>query len=326
MASAIFRTGDRPLLNLGLFGLTAVTTFFGYLTTFLGWWFGAITPELFAEGAKFSAGVLLILGTHEMGHYVAARRHGVDTTLPFFIPTPPGLTIGTLGAVIRIRDRIPTLNALMDIGAAGPLAGLVVAVPVLLLGIADAQVSDALPVSTSFPRPFSLWALGGGLWDYLMTRASGEAFVWPQVVGTLYHDNLFMKALVALVHGPLGDDKDLLGGPLVFAGWFGLLVTLLNLFPIGQLDGGHVTYALFGRFAPWIGRAVAAVLAFLTVFFSIGWLVWLLVTVKFIGFHHPEVVEPNVPLSPGRKLIGVLCLIAFVLCFLPVPISPAFVR
>lgn len=317
MATAIFRTGDRPLLNLGLFGLTAVTTFLGYLSMSVAWKFHLVTPAMATEGLKFSASLLLILGCHEMGHYLAARRHSVDTTLPYFIPAPPVISIGTLGAVIRIRDRIPTLNALMDIGAAGPLAGLAVAIPLLLVGISSAQVVEAFPVSDSFPRPFSLVGVAGRWIGALGGAADSTA---AQAMVALYHDSLLMKALVTAVHGPLGN-QDIIAGPLVFAGWFGLLVTLLNLYPIGQLDGGHVVFALFGKWAPWIGRVMAAVLAFLTLFFSAFWLVWLLVTVKVVGFGHPPVVQPEEPLSAGRKAIGVLCLIAFVLCFLPAPIS-----
>jgi membrane-associated protease RseP (regulator of RpoE activity) len=130
-----------------------------------------------------------------------------------------------------------------------------------------------------------------------------------------------MQGLQRLVLGPLPPGKDVFVHPLVIAGWFGLLVTMLNLCPIGQLDGGHLSFAWLGPRAPAVGRAAALGLIVLTVFFSAGWLVWLLVTTKLIGFGHPEVVDPDEPLSPGRRLICIISLIALILCLVPIPLQ-----
>ncbi len=326
MATALFRPGDRPWLHLGLLGLTAVTTVLGYIFSIYGWWFtgaGPFPPELLINALKFSAAILAILGTHEMGHYLAARWHGVDTSLPYFIPMPPVISIGTLGAVIRIRGPIPSLKALVDIGASGPLAGLVVAVGVMVLGLREATVVEAVPLDSRFPGSASLWALLGELYRYLMAQLA-ETPSGPDAAlgayGTVYNEGLLLRGMARWVVG-LHPGQDLLAGPLWIAGWFGLLVTTLNLFPIGQLDGGHVVYALFGRWAVWIGRLTAGGLLALTLFWSAGWLIWLLVTVKFIGFQHPPVTDPAQPLPTSRKVIAVLCLIAFVLCVVPIPFS-----
>ncbi len=138
---------------------------------------------------------------------------------------------------------------------------------------------------------------------------------------TVYGDSLLMQGLQRLVFGPLPEGHDVYVHPMVVAGWFGLLVTLLNLCPIGQLDGGHVAYALFGDRARYVGWATAAGLAFLALFFSVSWLVWLFVTSKFIGFSHPYLVDEDAPLSRGRKLVALLCLLALIGCVVPVPIQ-----
>lgn len=320
------RPAPRYWVHLLLLVLTVGTTFTSYLLYFhfqRPYSLGEVSSEAAFRALAFSLSLLAILGTHEMGHYVLARWHRVETSLPYFIPLPV-LGVGTLGAVIRIRDRIPNRNALVDIGAAGPLAGLVVALPILFWGLAHSTVVDAPDIpSTTFPGDGSLWAIGRDVFAWVMDRVT-NAPPAPETpfngVQTLFGDSLLMQGLTRLALGPLPEGKDVLVHPVVIAGWFGLLVTLLNLMPVGQLDGGHLAYALWGRRAHWVGRAVALVLLVLTLFVTASWGLWLLVTSKLVGFGHPEVVEPQAPLSPLRKWICALCLLALIGCAMPIPL------
>jgi membrane-associated protease RseP (regulator of RpoE activity) len=314
----------RIWLHLLLFVLTVLTTLSAYPVSF-----GGVLPwevlghaQLWTEALAFSAALLAILGSHEMGHYLLARFHRVDATLPYFIPLPI-LGVGTLGAVIRIRGRIPHRNALVDIGAAGPLAGLAVAVPILLWGLQHSRVVDAPQWSSSFPGEDSLVMLLYKLITWVMdqlTHAPPGPAALESPGTTLFGDSLLMQGLTWLTLGPLPPGKDVVVHPVVIAGWFGLLVTLLNLLPIGQLDGGHLAYALWGSKARWVGKGAALVLLLLTLFATSTWGVWLLVTSKLVGFGHPEVVEPELPLSRGRKWVCALCLLALIGCAMPIPL------
>jgi membrane-associated protease RseP (regulator of RpoE activity) len=316
-------------LNLALLLLTVATTFGTFLFMWSGGGAGSF-PEKLAGSAIFALSLVLILGSHEMGHYLLARIHRVDTSLPYFIPLPL-LGVGTLGAVIRIRGRIPNRNALVDIGAAGPIAGLVIAIPLLVYGLAHSKIVDLPVEGDGFLGESSLWAILHRALDY---AAAHGFFLFPgkdeipapaveaaHTTVWIFGDNLLVRALKYLVIGPLPPGKDIHEHPMVIAGWFGLLVTMLNLVPLGQLDGGHLTHALFGDRARAIGKAMALGMLGLCVFYSAGWLLWLIVTVKFIGFRHPEVLEPELPLSPGRKLTCAVCSLALVLCVMPVPIT-----
>lgn len=321
MESATVRTANRLWLHLLLFVLTVGTTSFTFDKAFP---MGPLPDgERLAHALTFSAALLAILGSHEMGHYVLARLHGVDASLPYFIPLPY-LGVGTLGAVIRIRSRIPTRNALVDIGAAGPLAGLLVALPVLLWGLAHSPLVDAPPVHASFPGDTSLWSLAGELVQWAREKLSPGAVPPPLEVfshqAIVFSDSLLMRGLKWLVLGPLPAGKDIQEHPVVIAGWFGLLVTLLNLMPVGQFDGGHLAYALWGKHARWVGKVMALVLLFLTLFYTITWGVWLLVATKVVGFGHPEVTQPAEPLGLGRKLVCAVCFLALAGCAMPVPI------
>jgi len=321
MESATVRTTNRLWLHLLLFLVTAATTSFTFDVQF---GFGLPEDARLSGALAFSLALLAILGSHEMGHYVLARLHGVDSSLPYFIPLPY-LGVGTLGAVIRIRSRIPTRNALVDIGAAGPLAGLLVAVPILLWGLAHSQVVDAPPLRSSFPGDSSLWVLGGELLRWLgeklsLVAAPTESAPAGRMMAFVFSDSLLMRGLKWLALGPLPAGKDIQEHPVVIAGWFGLLVTLLNLLPVGQLDGGHLTFALWGERARWVGKAVALVLFFLTLFYTVSWGLWLLVAAKLVGFGHPEVSQPAEPLGLGRKLVCAVCFLALAGCAMPVPI------
>ncbi len=321
---------SRPWLHILLFVLTVGTTLSAYPVSFGGvlpWEVGELegSARVWADALAFSLALLAILGAHEMGHYVLARWHRVDATLPYFIPLPI-IGVGTLGAVIRIRGRIPHRNALVDIGAAGPLAGLAVAVPVLLWGLSHSTVVDAPVVESVFPGENSLWVLLRELFTWIMAEIT-HAPQAPAVYGAprmLFGDSLLLQALTWLSLGPLPAGKDVVAHPVVIAGWFGLLVTLLNLLPVGQLDGGHLAFAVLGPRARWVGKAVALVLLGLTVFATASWGIWLVVTSKLVGFGHPEVIEPQVPLSPGRKWVCALCLLALIGCAMPIPLRQVF--
>ena len=231
-----------------------------------------------------------ILGAHELGHYVLARRHGVSASLPYFIPLPL-LGFGTLGAVIRVRDRIPTRNALVDIGAAGPLAGFLVALPFLAWGYAHSQFVPAPPTGDMLFGPMSLWSRGApGLASPRAHRSTRTTSCSGPSSGCSSG-----RARRGWTSRPT---------PSSLAGWLGTLITMLNLFPIGQLDAGHLTHALFGDSARTLGRLALAGLAALTVAVSFTWLAWLLVVSLVVGVRHPPVVHPEEPLE-RRAWVGV---------------------
>lgn len=231
----------------------------------------------------YSSGLVLILLTHEMGHYLMARKHGVPATLPYFIPFPYSV-FGTLGAVIKMEGRIPDRRALFDVGVAGPLAGLVMVVPAILVGL---RFSHIVEISS----------LGEG------TISLG--------------DSLLFSLLSHISVGPLPSGQDVVLHPLAFAGWVGLLVTALNLLPVGQLDGGHITYALFWKRSKLLSTIFYVVFLFICLFYYVGWL--LLVILLVIIRRHPPTMNDSIPLDRKRKIIGILTLILFVLAFTPVP-------
>ncbi|MEW6337945.1 MAG: site-2 protease family protein [Acidobacteriota bacterium] len=280
---------DRIWLHALLLLLTLLTT-----TLVVGLPYAVVPPgaglgdavrsgAMWRAGLAFSLPLLAILLAHEFGHYLACRRHNLDASLPYFIPLPLG--IGTLGAFIRIRSALANKRELFDVGAAGPLAGFVVALPVLAVGIALSQPVAELPRS-------NVWIFG---------------------------EPLLFKAVVRLVHPGLAEGGDLMLHPTGFAAWFGLFATALNLLPFGQLDGGHVTYAMFGplqRRAAWPMLGVLVALGFRWP----GWWLWAVIALVMRP-RHPWMPDEREPLDPGRRRLGWACLVVFALCFTPEPIT-----
>lgn len=242
-------------------------------------------PATIVHGWPFSLTLMGILGIHELGHYVFARRHRVEVSPPYFIPLPPPITyIGTLGAVIRMRSPIPNRLALLEIGAAGPIAGFIVAVPAIFLGL---YLSTVTQLSEA---------------DFFL----GES--------------LLLKAATLIMFPNLGPEQDVLLHPVGFAGWIGLLVTMLNLLPLAQLDGGHIAYALLGERQEWLGKAIFVALIPMGLLLSLNWIFWgLLILVLMRTVKHPPVADIHRPLTPYELRIGIACLVIFILCFIPVP-------
>lgn len=271
-------------LNILLFALTFCTTLVTGAFLSNADVFG--NPVEILRGLTFCVPLLAILGVHEAGHYLAARFHGVDVTPPFFIPflpLPPNP--GTMGAVIKIRGPFPHRNALMDVGAAGPLAGALVAIPVLIHGLGLSHLQR-------------LSGMGAGHFRL------GEP--------------LILKGAILLVFGSIPEGTDVVLHPVAYAGWIGLLVTMLNLIPSGQLDGGHIAYALFGGRYAEVARLIPYGLLFMGLI-SMNWFVWALL-LFVIGTRHPEPIRDDIPLTTGRKVTGALSALLLVLCFTPDPI------
>lgn len=240
------------------------------------------------NGVAYSVTILLILGAHEMGHYLACRYYQVDASLPFFIPSP--LLFGTFGAFIRIREPIPSKRMLFDIGAAGPFAGFLVALPALIVGISLSQVDR----------------------------------MQPGYIGLELGEPLLFQAAARALLGPVPDGSTIFLHPVGVAAWFGLLATALNLFPIGQLDGGHISYAVLGRRSTIVTLVMTGVAVGLTVFASRSWLVWtvlLVVMILTMGPHHPRTLDEEEPIDPTRRMLAGLALIMLVICFTPRPIE-----
>jgi membrane-associated protease RseP (regulator of RpoE activity) len=272
------------------------------------------------DSLLFAGSALLILLSHEMGHYLMARQYGVESSLPYFIPVPFGF--GTMGAVIRLKGTIPSRNALFDIGAGGPLAGLAVALPLLVVGV---MVSTPVPCpSIEFPGSLSLWSFAaeaGKAIRHWLDGTTGAPLTGVPV--ELFGDNLLTLGVSRLVWGKLPPGVDLNGHPVFIAAWFGLLVTMFNLLPAGQLDGGHVVRAVFGPRAEHLGPHVASLLLVLALLCSVTWLIWFAMLVRVIGFGHPPPVDDDTPLSRGRVVASVVVWVLTVLCFMPVPIDVA---
>jgi membrane-associated protease RseP (regulator of RpoE activity) len=241
-------------------------------------------------GPGYSISLMLILLGHELGHYFMSRKHGMRATLPFFLPFPFS-PFGTLGAVIRMESTFPSRKALFDTGAAGPLISLCLSIPAIAIGLG---LSDLVPVSQIKEGTIRL------------------------------ADPLLFSFIQRLVLGQVPETYEVILHPIGYAGWVGLFVTALNLLPIGQLDGGHIVYALFGRKSRAIFFIAISVMAFITIFYNPGWLLLLILIILF-GFRHPRPWDDETPIDGKRKLIGGLAFLAFFLSFTPAPF-PDFVE
>jgi len=295
-APPVVITPRQAAIHLALFAACCATT----------WWFG---------GPYFAATLMGILLCHELGHYVIGRRRGVEVSLPYFIPMPPQLTFGTLGAVIRMRTSIPDRNALFDVGAAGPIAGLVVAVPLLVVGLCLSRVGPIPPDS----------------------MIEGNSILYAVLKYAVFGRWLPSGGVDVQLH------------PMAFAGWVGLLITMINLMPIGQLDGGHVARAALGQShekwsgrlhlaLPALGLAIGSVMFLLALRMGRGvvdalsyassglvpWLVWAAMLGwmrRRAGEYHPPVSETL--LDPGRRRYAIAMLVIFLLIATPVPFRSA---
>ncbi len=294
-------------IHIILFVLTVITTFVTGLS------FGGDI----ISATSFSVALLFILGSHEMGHYYYGKKYGVDITPPYFIPAPPIISpIGTFGAFIKIKSPISTKRALFDIGIAGPLAGIVATIPVLIIGI---KLSTTIEMAEHVET--------GGL-----------------VLGT----PIIMSIFSDIFYGPIPQGYDLYLHPVAFAGWVGLFVTALNLIPSGQLDGGHITYALFSK---KYHRYISLVMILLLIVFGVGtealvdsgenilgsgfawfaqsiplfegwpgWILWAVLLI-IMGTRHPPTMYEDTNLSWKRRGLGILSLLIFIGCFTPMPIK-----
>jgi len=275
---------QRIPLHVGLFVLTLFTTSLaGALNAgadVLSDW-SSITA-----GLPFSLTLMGILFVHEMGHYGLARRHDVGATLPYFIPAPPPFPIGTFGAFIRMDTPPPNRRALFDVGAAGPWAGLIAAIPAIIIGLQMSRIE---------PRGMMQSGLELG-------------------------EPLLFKILSYLTLGPIDEHMTVVLHPIALAGWFGLFVTFLNLLPIGQLDGGHVAYAMFGRRHRIVARGFLAVIVVLALIGWPGWFVWVALLIV-IGIDHPPTLDAWIGLDRPRIIAGWLTVAAFGMTFMVTPIS-----
>lgn len=290
---------DRTWLNILLFLFTLLSTFWVGISWSLSYFYAEVIsagdelpislellfdPRIIGLSLIYALVLLTILMAHEMGHYLACRYYRLDATLPFFIPAPT--LIGTMGAFIRIRSPITRKHQLFDVGAAGPLAGFILALPAVFIGLAFSKPVPALPRAESlvFGEP-------------LLFKLAGE---------------LFFRDI------PAG--YDIVVHPVAFAGWVGVLVTALNLFPIGQLDGGHILYSMLGKRTRELARWILLAFIIGGIFFWVGWLVWALL-IRFIGLKHPPVMDEYVPLSSGRKKTAAALLVIFILSIAPDPVQ-----
>jgi membrane-associated protease RseP (regulator of RpoE activity) len=271
-----------PFLHLVLFILT-----FGTTLVVGALYAGANIfdePMLIYKGLPFSSALLLILLTHEFSHYIASKKHKVKATLPYFIPAPT--LFGTFGAVIKMKSPITTKNALMDIGASGPIAGFVVSLIAAVIGLRYSEVVQ-------------------------MTMSEGSM---------IFGDSLMFIGLTKLIIGTVPENYDVLLHPIGIAGWIGFFVTALNLLPIGQLDGGHIAYALLGKRHTSLS---VVLIGFMTIFGLVHFTGWLFLAflMLILGFRHPPIIYSEIPLDRKRKIIGWVALVIFIVTFTPVPIK-----
>ncbi len=271
----------NPLVNLVLFLATIGTTLLA----------GALQrgvnpfkhPQKLYLGIPFSFTILVILGVHELGHYFMSKKYKVKATLPYFIPVPPPHILGTFGAIIKMRSPLPNRKSLFDIGIAGPLSGFMVALLAVIIGLNLSEIVE-VPLGKE---------------------------------GLFVGSSLLFSFLTKLIVPSPPEGYSILLHPVAFAGWIGFLVTAINLFPIGQFDGGHIAYSLFGKKHKVIAKITFFFFLFLG-FFWIGWFLWA-VLFLFFGLGHPSPLDDVTLLDKKRKKLGLIALLILILSFVPVP-------
>ena len=309
----------RPTLNLIMFILTLISVLLsGGLTSLQGDLSSdpfTAASQIISAGWPFAVSLLAILTTHEMGHYLAGRAHGVHVTLPFFIPLP-FTQLGTLGAFISMKEVPKNRKVLMDIGAAGPIAGYIVSLVVLVIGL---SLSTLNTIPLQFPAGQGLQMEGNSL-TYLLLKylRFGELLPKPVSYGEAGTFIYWLRYFFTGQPTPLGA-LDVMIHPVAWAGWVGLLVTSLNLIPAGQLDGGHIFHLLFGK--KWATIFLPFILAIMMVlgFSWSGWWLWAVLVFLF-GRSYAEPLDQITPLDAKRKILGILALIIFITTFIPVPL------
>lgn len=287
-------------INIILFIITFISTYLVGLTWSASFIYADAVNDLSAQGELgaaifFEPRVLIlagiyvlvllgILSAHELGHFLTCRHYKLQATWPYFIPAPT--LIGTLGAFIKIKSPITRKQQLFDIGVAGPLTSFFLSLPALAYGLSLSRIVPSVPSEGSI----------------------------------VFGEPLILKVITRLVMPDIPPGNDIILHPIAFAGWVGILVTAFNLFPVGQLDGGHVIYALVGPRSRRLAPLVIIFFLIMGVFFWVGWLVWALI-IFFLGLRHPRLLDEKEPLSSSRKLVGWLTLLIFILSFIPDPIK-----
>jgi membrane-associated protease RseP (regulator of RpoE activity) len=322
MPSLVKPKKANPWINLLFFILTLISMLMaGALYSYEGpepegfSGFVQLFADNLASGLPFAVSLLAILLAHEFGHYLAARYHKTEVTLPYFLPFPFS-PFGTLGAFIQLREPPRNKRILLDIGIAGPLAGLIVAIPVLLIGLSLSEVSQ-IPEVIQTGQAFSL---EGNSILYLLAKyiVHGQWLPQPATFGGVSPLLYWLRYFFTGLPSPIGG-MDVMLHPIAWAGWAGLLVTALNLIPAGQLDGGHVLYSLFGKNARVILPVVMIGLGILG-FFWTGWWLWVFLILT-LGGSHAQPLDQITKLDDARTMLAIFGLIVFVLVFVPVPLQ-----
>jgi len=242
-------------------------------------------PQIIALGIIYALVLMGILLGHELGHFLTCRYYKINATLPYFIPAPT--LIGTLGAFIKIKSPITRKHQLFDIGVAGPLTGFILSMPALIYGLSLSKLTPSIS---------------------------------PEEGGIAFGESLLLRILGNMIFKNVPPGHDVFLHPVAFAGWVGILVTSFNLFPVGQLDGGHISYALLGLKSRKVANIFLVVFFVMGIFFWVGWLIWALI-ILFLGLRHPRVPDEATPLSAGRRIIGFVMVLIFILSFIPDPIK-----
>jgi membrane-associated protease RseP (regulator of RpoE activity) len=315
--SAVQKKKDNYLLHIGLFIITFITTTIAGME----WSTGTAGPyelESLVQGLPYSISIMIIITFHEFGHYFAAKFHKVSATLPFYIPFPPipyFINFGTMGAVIRTRSRIYSRKAMFDIGIAGPLTGFIACIGILIYGFTNVPGIDyVLSIHPNY--------LESDYGQNTISMVFGDSILFALLREIFTEPNVFFPPMSEIYHYPY-----------LCVGWFGLFITSMNMIPVGQLDGGHISYTMFGEENSYKISAIAFIVLFAlgligivdsTLEFGLdigwsGWLFWAVILYFVIRLKHPPIPDP-VPLDSARMKLGYLSFLMFIISFTPAPI------